>query len=294
MRAISVCISICIASTVAGADPDYGPVKKLFESDNYSATWGTTPTYASDAELEIGTGNGHGGTLGWMRFKPGKDGVDVLDVKFDEGWHPYKSKHPPDKAPVTVKAARFSSDGYTALLKNLAVVDAAILTPRETDRGHSTSDFWVSARLTVGKKMPFDLDWAGYWASKSEVDFAKPNAAVKLTKKAVEKLDFKDHKLTDADRAWASAKFVNDWKKYKNLSGYSWVCGRYIETIGVVGDSAALPTLREILTENKGGEYYAINAVTRLTGKDVRDKPVEEMDIEKVRPKVLELLKEKK
>ena len=40
--------------------------------------------------------------------------------------------------------------------------------------------------------------------------------------------------------------------------------------------------------------YYAINAVTRLTKTDVREKPVEEMDIEKTRFKVLELLKEKK
>ena len=38
--------------------------------------------------------------------------------------------------------------------------------------------------------------------------------------------------------------------------------------------------------------YYAINAITRILKKDVREKPVEEMDIEKTRKKVLELLKD--
>jgi hypothetical protein len=80
---------------------------------------------------------------------------------------------------------------------------------------------------------------------------------------------------------------------------------RYIETIGVVGDQAALPVLREILaTDPPPGKprdasdgrciYLAINAVTRLTRTDLRDKPVAEMDIEKTRRKVLELLTERK
>jgi hypothetical protein len=40
--------------------------------------------------------------------------------------------------------------------------------------------------------------------------------------------------------------------------------------------------------------YLAINAVTRLTGIDVRDRPVEEMDIENTRKKILELIDDKK
>ena len=80
---------------------------------------------------------------------------------------------------------------------------------------------------------------------------------------------------------------------------------RYIETIGVVGDKAALSVLREILATDppKGNRrdasdercvYLAINAVTRLTKTDVRHKPVEEMDIEKTRQKVLNLIKDRK
>lgn len=40
--------------------------------------------------------------------------------------------------------------------------------------------------------------------------------------------------------------------------------------------------------------YHAINDATRLVRKDVREKPVEEMDIEKTRVRVLELIKDKK
>jgi hypothetical protein len=62
--------------------------------------------------------------------------------------------------------------------------------------------------------------------------------------------------------------------------------------IGVAGNASALPILRDAL----GGDpknrcvYYAINAVTRLTGKDVRTQPTEEMDVEVTRRKVLQLL----
>jgi hypothetical protein len=53
-----------------------------------------------------------------------------------------------------------------------------------------------------------------------------------------------------------------------------------------VGDLlAAAIREREVLNR-----YYAINAVSRLMKTDVRDKPVEEMDIEKSRLKTLELL----
>jgi hypothetical protein len=105
--------------------------------------------------------------------------------------------------------------------------------------------------------------------------------------------------MTDEERAWASDKFVRDWMKFKPLEFHWWVRERYIETIGVVGDKAALPVLREILaTSPPQGQareasdarcvYYAINAVTRLTKKDVRVKPVEEMDLEATRQKALD------
>src|ERR1700730_15627511 len=109
MRALSACFALVVTCSANGAEPDNERAKKQLKSDNYTVTWGTAPIFETGAELEIGDGNGHGGTLGWMRFLPGKDGVDVLSIKFDEGWEPYKSKWPPDRAPVTVKLARLKA-----------------------------------------------------------------------------------------------------------------------------------------------------------------------------------------
>jgi hypothetical protein len=137
------------------------------------------------------------------------------------------------------------------------------------------------------------------------LNYARPQAATILAREAIKGLDFKDHALTEADRAWASAKFGRDWKTIKDADFHWWVRERYIVTIGIVGDATALPTLRDILAAEPPKEksqrasddrivYHAINAVTRLTKKDVRDKPVEEMDLEKSRRAVLELLRDKK
>jgi hypothetical protein len=306
MRALPACFVLVVLCSAHGAEPRDDRAKKQLQSDNYTVTWGTARAFEPEAELEIGYGNGHGGTLGWVRFQPGKDGVDVLSIEFDAGWHPYESKWPPDRAPVAVKRGRLKSDAYSTLLRDLAVVDTAKLKPvKRNGSTFSSNDFWVYARLTTSKKTLLDLSWGGYEGSSRELDFAKPRAAVRLAQEAVEGLDLEDHKLTDGERAWASAKFARDWKNFKGLEFHWWVRERYIQTIGVIGDKAALPVLRVILaTEPPKGKrressdgrcvYYAINAVTRLTKKDVRDKPIAEMDVEKTRLKVLDLIKDKK
>jgi hypothetical protein len=287
-----------------GAEPDDERAKEQFRSENYTVVWGTAPVYETDAELEIDDGSGHGGILRWIRFRPVKDGVDVLSIEFDEGWQPYESKWPPDSAPVAVTRARLQPAAYAALLRDLAFVDSAKLTPVEQKGFTSSSnDFWVHARLATRDKTLLDLSWAGYEGSRAEVKFAKPQAAVHLAKEAVKVLDFRKHTLTEEDRAWASAKFARDWMKFEGLEFHWWVRERYIETVGMVGDKAALPILRDILaTDPPKGKprdasdgrcvYYAINAVTRLTKKDIRHKPVEEMDIEMTRQEVLDLLRD--
>lgn len=306
MRALSTCLALVVVCSVRGADPEDLRAKKELQSDKFTVTWGTAPLFEPDAELEIGDGNGHGGALGWVRFQPGEEWVNVLSIQWDEGWRPYKSKWPTDRAPVAVKRARLKPDAYAALLRELAVVSSAELKPVERNGFISSSnDFWVYARLATKKKALLDLNWAGYDGSRAEPEFAKPRAAVRLARETIKGLDFKDRTLTDEERAWASAKFTRDWRKFKGLGSHGWVRERYIKTIGVVGDEAALPVLREILAteppkgnprESSNGRcvYDAINAVTRLTKKDVRDKPVEEMDIEKMRLKVLDLIKDKK
>src|SRR5687767_9554180 len=137
MRILSTCVTLALVSTIARAEPDDERIKKRFESDNYSVTWGDVAAYDNAAELETGEGNGHGGTLAWMRFQPGKDGVRVLSIRLDMGRHPHWSKWPPDRAPVQVTRAVLKPDAYARLLRSLAVVDAARLKP--VDHGHSWS-----------------------------------------------------------------------------------------------------------------------------------------------------------
>ena len=129
MRALFFCVTIALVGPVFGSDPDADRTRKQLRSDNYSVTWGTGRTFDPSAELEIGYGNGHGFTLGWMLYQPGQDGVNVLCIQFDGGRHPYMSKWPPDSASVTVKKARMKPEAYAGLLRDLAVVDAAKLEP---------------------------------------------------------------------------------------------------------------------------------------------------------------------
>lgn len=69
---------------------------------------------------------------------------------------------------------------------------------------------------------------------------------------------------------------------------------------GVSGDKGSLSTLTDIITNPVARDpadrliYYGINAVTRITGEDVRPKPVEEMDLEIARQRVLELIRTNK
>jgi hypothetical protein len=261
-------------------------------------TWGISPVYEPDAELVVGDGSGHGGTLGWLRFLPGKDGVEVLSFQFDEARAPYESKWPPDDAPVTVKNARLEPDRYAVLLHDLAIVSSAKLNPLVRNSATmSSNDFWVYVHLTTKEQTLLESDWAGYASSVEEPEFAKPRAAVQLARDAVKSLNFAAHALTDDERAWVSSRFARDMNRFKGRQFYWWVRERYIQTVGVAGDKHALPGLRNILATDPPRDssearcaYYAINAVTRLMKVDVRDQPVAEMDIETTRQKVLNLL----
>lgn len=279
------------------ADSGYGHIKKLFQSDYYTVAFETPATFDPNAELEIGDGSGHGFNLRWIRFRPGQEGVEVLLITLQEARQPYLSKWPPDLAPVAVKRARMKGDAYAALLRDLAIVKTLKLQSKPRFEGYMTSsNFWVSVRLTAKKKLLMSLMFAGYKNSNDEMDFAKPRAAVSLAREAIEGLDFKEYSLTDGDRNWASAKFYRDWETFKDRDFFWWVQERYIILTGVVADEKAVSTLCEILRGDPQNRsvYYAINALARLTKKDLRDKPVEEMDVEKTRQKYLRLLKGEK
>lgn len=296
MRIIVVCIVVLFAGLDLDAQVVPDNLKRLLKSKDYTVIWNANrPRYQLSSELTIGYGNGHGGSLGWIRFVPGKINVVILSVEFDEGWHPYTSKWPPDRAPVSIKSGNIDYKVYRSLLSNLAFVASAKLKPKlRNSVSMSSSDFWVSAKLTSRSKTVMDLDWAGYWSSTDEIYFAKSRAAVKLVRGEVDRLVLKPHTLTDDERHWGSLKFVNDWKVFENREFYWWIRERYIVVIGVIGNRIAIPTLIEIMNGDPKQRYvyHAVNALTRLLKKDVRSKPVEEMDVEKSRKNVLELIHE--
>lgn len=293
MAVIMVCVATLLAVSTFGAEPVADRILKHFTSDNYTVTWGTAVACKPNADLEIGDGAGHGGPLRWMRFRPRRDAVEVLSIELGRGWREYESKCPLDNGSVSVKHAQMGRDAYAALLRDLAVVGSAELTRIKRLSGHlSTADFWVYARVTSNDEKPIDLEWAGYEGSLGEADYAQPRAAVRLAREAVKGLDFTEHALTEEERAWASMKFARDWKRIESRQFYWWVRERYIVMIGIVGDSAALPTLRGILEANAHERCtrYAINAVTRLTKRDVRDITEGVVDLENTRGRVLDLL----
>lgn len=283
-----------------GADFVSERVAPLFVSDNCTVTWGDRPTFPTGAELEIGDGSGHGFSLSWLLFRPGDDGVQVLSIRYKQERKQYRSTWPPDLAPVTVYSARMGMEAYSILQRDLSQVAASQPQLREgVGFTKSTNNFWVFARLALGALSCMELHWAGYWSTREEWQFITPRAAVTLAREAVAGLDFTDHPLTSVERAWASAKFIRDWAILQRMKFTWWVRERYLIMIGVVGDASVLPLLREVINEppenpSDRNRYFAINAVTRLLGKDVRDKPVEEMDVEKTRTKVLELFQDVK
>lgn len=277
-------------------------------SSRFTAIKGPELTYPFDAVLEVGSGSGHGGNLEWIRFQPEKDFVSVLSIELDERWHQYRSKWPPDNAPVVVRQAKLDLAAYRKLLKSVAEVSSAKLTavvapPPVMKRGElppfsisasmTTNSFWVYARVESHNHELLKYNWTGYAGSREEIVYIKPKAVENLATNALVNLKFEPHQLTAKERAEVSAKFVRDW----NLIDDSWwVKERYVILAGVAGDTSALPLLKDAMSkEGKSANrltYYAINAITRITKKDVRDRPVEEMDIEQTRDRVLSTLNE--
>lgn len=123
MHAFWPLIALALANPAAPAEPIDEHVKRLFKSENYTVTWGRVPTWSADAELEVGSANGHGGTFRWRRFRPVEDGVTVLSISLQEAQRPQDSKWPPeDHARVTVTRALMGRSDYAALLRALATV----------------------------------------------------------------------------------------------------------------------------------------------------------------------------
>jgi hypothetical protein len=259
----------------------------LAETGTYAVERGAAPATDASAELVVGSGSGHGGDLTWYRFRPAADGVDVLVVAL-RGERQYRSTWPPDEVPVTVFRATMGADGYEALLEGLAAIAGSTIRPKPT-QGHrwSSGNFWAFVDAPGVR-----AEFVGYPSTDAEPDLVRPRAMVALVRWAEQTLAFETTTLRTAERTWASARFTADVSRLEANRTAWWVVERSIEVVGVVGDVSALPGLHRLLDHDDLDRraYYAINAVTRLVGEDVRTRPIEEMDVASVRQRVKELL----
>jgi hypothetical protein len=249
-------------------------VKPLLKGDSFTVTWEKPGRYDERAELEIGFGYGHGGSLYWMRFVPGRDGVEVLEIAFG-------LREAVPAGSLVVTRGRMTSRAYGVLLRDIARVRSARLEPVSGKLWTAFADFWVQVRLT--DPVPgIDWDWAGYHGSLGEIKYAKPKAVVALVRDAVEGIAFKPHTLTDADRVWASAKFVRDWDRTESNDGYWWVHERALIMIGLAGDASALPTLNRVLDNNRKDRYRfdARHAFRKLLLQTPRVRYLHETEVE--------------
>ncbi|HXX92687.1 MAG TPA: HEAT repeat domain-containing protein, partial [Planctomycetota bacterium] len=270
----------------------------LKDGGSYTVDWSEVSSWEPSAVVETGTGGGHGFTLDWGRLRPGARGVEVLEISYDQGRKPYSSKWPPDTAPVTAKSAVMTPADYRTLLAVMTAVGGATISKKATGRYmSSTLDFYSYTNVAKDGNRIFADEFAGYRGTLEEPKYAKVLAMTNLVEATMKTLDLKDHVLDDADRSWVSQRFIRDWNRIKGeKSFYWWVQERLLIIVGAAGDGSALPLLGTIIREGDPKDrkvYYAINAATRLLGKDVRGEPVEEMDVEAVRTKLLPLLPER-
>ncbi len=250
---------------------------------------GNVPRWNGLPELELGTGSGHGGSLSWHRFAPGARDVRVLHVSLVADRTSYKTPWPADNRKVEVKQAVLALDDFRLLIRLGGAISAATVTMKPTrTMSSSSADFWSMARASSADGSLFDLDYCGYPGTGKEASYASNQAIVALALDGLKPLEFKECPLSDADRVWATGRFTQTLKREKE---HGWIRERAIIIVGTVGDATALPHLRTIMMGDVDrNAYFAINAITRLLGTDVRPQPIEHMDVLETRKKIAELL----
>lgn len=271
--------------------------KYLSDGTCYRVEWSEPAPIDAGRELLRSWGSGHGFILVWQVFRPKEDGVEILSFEYRGGRKSYDTKWAPDEAPVFLQKATLPKDDYEALLRIVGVIRAASLVEVNSNRGWGSSgNFYVFVRIPEAKDGWYQEEYAGYSGSLNERTYSKPRAMETLLNEALKPLTWTKAELTAADRGWVSRKFADDWGRINGRQFYWWVMENALKLVGCAGDASSLPLLAEIIRDGDPKDrktYYAINAATRLSGIDVREKPVEQMDVEATRAKLLPLLEKK-
>ncbi|MGL6096854.1 MAG: hypothetical protein ACRC7O_13790 [Fimbriiglobus sp.] len=237
MRTFLVGLAFALVTPVPAADPDPAQLEKFFDAKNVRVAWKAVPAPDPSSTLEISDGAGHG-DFRWLRFRPGKAGVEVLSIE-----SPSLLRATGEKSlPVTVRRAVLKPQVYAALLHYIATVDAADVQKIPRNEGFfSSADIWCHARMADKDKVLVDLEWTGYIASEDVAHYARPQATVTLARLAIGKLKFEKYELTAADRDWASEKVARDCKRFAGEKSTWWVEERSLALVAVVGNGKDLP-----------------------------------------------------
>lgn len=266
---------------------------------SYRVEWKDPAVLEPSRELVLGSGSGHGSMLTWQRLRPKDDGVEILSIEFRGNRKPYQTKWGPDAGQAVLQRSSLAKDDYAALLAVIGMIRAASIVEVSTNHFFSTSgDFYVFVQAPEPRDRGYLAEYAGYQGTSGERRYAKPTAIERCVRDVLKKVEWTRGEPTAEDRAWVGRKFVDDWTRINQIEekGYWWVQESALQLVGLAGDASALPVLTEIIRDGKADDrktYYAINAATRLCGTDVRDKPVETMDIDATRAKLLPLLEKK-
>ena len=123
---IAIFHAVALAASAFGASPATSRGQEHFKRDAYTVTWTEAQTTDSPRNWTSGTGQATGSPLiGCVSDHASACGGRL--VKLRVGGSPWQSKWPPDRATVAVTHAQMKPDAYVALLRELAVVDAAEL-----------------------------------------------------------------------------------------------------------------------------------------------------------------------
>ena len=303
-------IAFLISMTGAGLDQksglaqsddmfDFRPregVEGFLDYYQFNIEWGQPKTLDTNGRLELIFASTDGPDLSVTRFQPGENEVDILTVAVNLKDIEHRPKWPDDRAPVEAKRGSMKLDTYQQLLRDIAQIESAKLTLKGKPLGSPDyHEDWFQVEFFTERKPSISMFWFGVGDFDRTGNRTKSLGANILGYRAIKDLPCSEAQLTDEDRAWASKMFARQWRRVDKWSLREEMLEEaLIVLIGAVGDNQALSKLGRIIRHDDEPKlvYHAINAVTRITGKDLRTKPVEEMDLEANKEQILDLIKQ--
>ena len=273
-------------------------VEGFLDYYQFNIEWGQPKTLSAAGRLELISASTYGPNISVTRFQPRENEVEVFKVSVSLKDISHQSKWPDDIAPVEAKRGLMKPNDYKKLLHDIARIESAKLTLKDKPFGSpGYYEEWIQVEFFTERKPSISMFWFGDGNFDGTGRRTKTLGANLVCGRAIENVEFSDAELTDNDRAWASKMFTRQWRRVDMWSSREEKFEEaLIVLIGAIGDNEALSKLGRVIRHYDEPKlvYHAINAVTRITGKDLRTKPVEEMDLEANKEQILDLIKQRR